>query len=82
MLRGKEKLLLLPQIALWKLVKNVRSALVKYDFEGIQLNGMLKICLASMKDATNMKTMGARVKSTTATRRIQTSTSMTVTFPV
>ena len=57
--------LLLPKIALIKLVKNVLLSLVKYAREGIHRNGIARIWRASINDATNMKRIGVIVKKNT-----------------
>ena len=80
-LRKNIGLSLFPMIALWKFVKNVLSADVKYSRDGIHENGIARICLASMNEATIMNTIGVTVKSRTAIRSTHTSTSTMVTLP-
>ena len=66
----KMLLKLFPLMAFTKLVRNVLESEVKYDLLGIHLNGMARICFASMNEEQNMKMIGTTVNIIRSARTI------------
>ena len=58
-----------PTIAFWKFVKKVRVEVVKYSDDGIQVYGILIICLASINAAVTIKRSGNIQKTNTIVKK-------------
>src|SRR5574344_1362819 len=62
---------LFPRTAFTKFVKKLRSSVLKNDFDGIHLNGIARICRASINDAVIIEAIGITVNRKTKIRIIQ-----------